>query len=216
VLTETTADLTFALILAAARRLTEGVDVVRRGEWTTWHPGFLLGTDVHGATLGIVGMGKIGKAVARRADGFGMRVLASHHVGGTPLDTLLRESDFVSLHVPLTDDTRGLIGERELRLMKPTAVLVNTARGPVVDSNALRGALEEGTIGGAALDVTDPEPLPADHPLLAAPNLTVLPHVGSATVATRERMGDMAVENLLAGLGGRPMPHCANAAGLGG
>jgi glyoxylate reductase len=202
VLTETTADLAFALILAAARRLPEAERAVRKGEWRTWEPRGWLGHDVHGATLCIVGKGRIGTAVARRAEGFSMRTTA---VGrGGPLADALAAADFVSLHCPLTDQTRGLIGERELRAMKPTAVLVNTARGPIVETEALLRALAEGWIAGAALDVTDPEPLPADHPLLGAPNLLVVPHVGSATHATRERMAAMAVENLLAALAGRP------------
>ena len=210
VLTETTADLTFALILAAARRLVEAEREVRDGDWVTWEPDRLLGVDVHGSTLGIVGPGRIGAAVGRRGEGFGMDVLKTRRVGGTPLEQLLSESDFVSLHVPLTEDTHHLIGERELALMKPTAILVNTARGPIVDTDALVRALNEGQIGGAALDVTDPEPLPADHPLLAAPNVTVVPHIGSASRATREQMADAAVDNLLAALRGEEMPNCAN------
>ena len=205
VLTETTADLAFALMLAAARRLVEADAAVRAGEWPEWQPGAFLGHDVHGAVLGIVGFGRIGRAVARRAEGFGMTVLH-----GLPLPELLERSDFVSVHTPLTPDTRGLVGEAALRRMKPTAYLVNTARGPVVDTDALVGALRAGEIAGAALDVTDPEPLPADHPLLDAPNLLVLPHLGSATHATRERMADMAADNLLAGLRGEPMPHQVN------
>jgi glyoxylate reductase len=205
VLTETTADLAFALMLAAARRLVDGDRFVRDGRWVEWKPDLLLGHDVHGATLGIVGYGRIGRAVARRAEGFGMEILH-----GVPLHDLLPRCDFVSLHAPLKDGTRGLIGARELELMKPTAILVNTARGPLVQTGALAEALNAGTIAGAALDVTDPEPLPADHPLLSAPNLTVLPHIGSASHRTREAMADMAVDNLLAALGGERMPHCAN------
>jgi lactate dehydrogenase-like 2-hydroxyacid dehydrogenase len=205
VLTETTADLAFALMLAAARRLVDGDRFVRDGQWVEWKPDLFLGHDVHGATLGIVGYGRIGKAVARRATGFGMMVLH-----GLPLDDLLPRCDFVSLHAPLTDGTRGLIGDRELELMKPTAILVNTARGPLVQTDALAAALRDGRIAAAALDVTDPEPLPADHPLLHAPNLTVVPHIGSASHRTREAMADMAVDNLLAALGGERMPHCAN------
>ncbi len=207
VLTEATADMAFALLLAAARRIVEADAEARRGEWVTWEPARLLGRDVHGGTLGIVGLGRIGRAVAERARGFGMRVVHSGRSGGVPLDELLGSSDYVSIHCPLTKSTRGLIGERELRLMRPTAVLVNTARGPIVDSVALLRALEDGWIGGAALDVIDPEPPPADHPLLAAPNLTIVPHVGSATHPTRERMADLAVDNLLAALAGEEMPH---------
>lgn len=199
VLTDTTADLAFALLLAAARRLPKGERAVRAGEWRTWEPSGWLGEDVHGATLCIVGMGRIGRAVARRADGFGMRVVAIGR--GDPLQDALAEADFVSIHCPLTGETRGMFGEAEFAAMKPTAVLVNTARGPIVQTRALRRALVEGAIGAAALDVTDPEPLPADHPLLEAPNLLVVPHIGSATHRTRERMADMAVDNLLAALG---------------
>jgi glyoxylate reductase len=198
VLTETTADLAFALLLAAARRLPEGERAVRAGEWSTWEPSGWLGEDVHGATLCIVGLGRIGGAVARRAEGFGMRVVA---VGrGDPLRDALADADFVSIHCPLTDETRGLFGEAEFTAMKPTAVLVNTARGPIVETDALRRALAEGEIAAAALDVTDPEPLPVDHPLLEIPNLLVVPHIGSATHRTRERMADLAVDNLMAAL----------------
>jgi glyoxylate reductase len=210
VLTDATADLAFALMLAAARRLVESAEVVRRGEWRDWGPTTLLGHDVHGATLGIVGPGRIGSAVARRAQGFGMTVIESGRTTGVPLDELLERSDFVSVHTPLTADTRGLIGERELRLMKPTAILVNTSRGPIVDTDALVSALHEGWIAAAGLDVTDPEPLPADHPLTRLPNATVVPHVGSATHRTREAMADLCADNLLAALRGERMPHCVN------
>jgi glyoxylate reductase len=207
VLTDTTADLAVALMLGISRHLAEGDAYVRRGGWRTWEPGLLLGHDIHGATIGIVGFGRIGRAVARRLEGFGCEVLHTSSSGGLPLEELLERSDFVSLHAPLTPQTRGLIGEEALERMKPTAYLVNTARGPIVDSDALGRALHAGRIAGAALDVTDPEPMPADHPLLDAPNLLVLPHLGSATYATRERMADMAVDNLLAGLAGEPMPN---------
>jgi len=207
VLTESTADLTFALILAIARRLPEGMEAVRDGSWITWEPAFLLGRDVGGATLGIVGMGRIGHAVAQRAEGFAMTVVQSSRSGGMPLGDLLELADFVSIHCPLTPGTRDLIGAEQLRLMKPTAYLINTARGGIVNQPALITALREGWIAGAALDVTDPEPLPADDPLLDAPNLIVLPHVGSATHATRERMAGLAVDNLLAALAGDAMPH---------
>ncbi len=210
VLTESTADLALALMLGASRRLAEGEAFVRAGEWRTWEPELLLGRDLHGATVGIVGFGRIGQAVARRVEGFGCEILRSSRSGGVPLEELLERSDFVSVHTPLTPETRGLIGADALRRMKPTAYLVNTARGPIVDPAALRDALHAGEIAGAALDVTDPEPLPGDHPLLDAPNLLVIPHLGSATHATRERMADMAVDNMLAGLRGERMPNCAN------
>ena len=209
VLTETTADLAWALLMAGARRLGEGERAVRAGDWPEWQPGAFLGTDVHGATLGIVGYGRIGRAVARRAGGFGMTVVDTK---AAALDEVLRRSDFVSLHTPLTPETRGMIGARELELMKPDAILVNTARGPIVDTGALVDALHAGRIRGAALDVTDPEPLPADHPLLDAPGVIVVPHIGSASEATRAAMGDMAVDNLLAALAGEPMPYPANPA----
>jgi glyoxylate reductase len=207
VLTDATADLTFALLLAAARRLPGALAAVRQGDWLTWEPAAHLGFDVQGATLGIVGMGRIGRAVARRAEGFSMRVLSAGRDGSTTLLRLLEESDFVSLHCPLTEQTRHLIDAAALSLMKPTAILINTARGPIVDQRALAQALHEGRIAGAALDVTDPEPLPPDDPLLRAPNLIVLPHIGSATHTAREKMASLAVENLLAALDGRPMPH---------
>jgi lactate dehydrogenase-like 2-hydroxyacid dehydrogenase len=210
VLTESTADLALALMLGVARRIVEGDAFVRAGEWHTWEPGLLLGYDLHGATVGIIGFGRIGQAVARRLEGFGCETLHTSRSGGVTLDELLERSDFVTVHCPLTEETRGLIGTEALRRMKPTAYLVNTARGPIVDTDALRSALEQGEIAGAALDVTDPEPLPADHPLLEAPNLVVIPHLGSASHATRERMADMAVDNLLAGLAGERMPYCAN------
>jgi glyoxylate reductase len=207
VLTDATADLAFALLLALARKIVPGAEKVRAGEWRTWEPAADLGADLAGAVLGIVGWGRIGQAVARRADGFGMEIVHSSRSSGVPLEELLARADFVSLHTPLTPDTRHLIDADALARMKPTALLINTARGGVVDQDALRTALHDGAIAGAALDVTDPEPLPADHPLLDAPNLLVVPHVGSATVRTRARMAEMAVENLLAALDGRPMPH---------
>jgi glyoxylate reductase len=213
VLTESTADLALALMLGIARRLAEGEAFVRAGEWATWEPALMLGRDLHGATVGIVGYGRIGQAVGRRLEGFGCEVVTTNR-SGVGLEDLLERSDFVTLHCPLTPTTRGLIDDAALRRMKPTAYLVNTARGPIVDTDALARALEAGELAGAALDVTDPEPLPADHPLLGAPNLLVVPHVGSATHATRERMADMAVDNLLAGLAGEPMPHSVNAKAL--
>jgi glyoxylate reductase len=207
VLTESTADLAVALMLGIARRLAEGDAFVRAGEWRTWEPDFMLGRDLHGATVGIVGYGRIGQAVARRLEGFGCELLTTSRSGGVGRDELLERSDFVTLHTPLTRATRGLIDDAALARMKPTAYLVNTARGPIVDTDALAQALHAGQLAGAALDVTDPEPLPGDHPLLDAPNLLVVPHVGSATEATRGKMADMAVDNLLAGLAGQPMPH---------
>jgi glyoxylate reductase len=207
VLTDATADLAFALLLAAARRLVEAGAAVRDGRWRTWEPDGWLGHDVAGAVLAIVGPGRIGEAMARRADGFGMRVL---RVGrGDDLHAALAAADFVSLHAPLTPATRHLVGEDALRVMKPTAILVNTARGGLVDQEALRRALEERWIAGAALDVTDPEPLPPDDPLLRAPNLLVVPHIGSATHEARRRMAQRAVANLLAGLAGEPLPFPA-------
>jgi len=204
VLTDATADLAFGLLLAAARRLVEARDDVRAGRWRTWEPEGWLGRDVHGATLVLVGRGRIGEAVARRARGFDMEVVG---VGrGDDLHAALRRADFVSLHVPLTAATRHLVDAAALAQLRPTAILVNTARGGILDQDALAAALHEGRLAGAALDVTDPEPLPGDHPLLTAPNLLVVPHIGSATHATRERMTEMAVENLLAGLAGAPLP----------
>jgi phosphoglycerate dehydrogenase-like enzyme len=221
VLTEGTADLAMSLLLSAARRLSEAARDAREGRWTTWSPTGWLGADLSGATLGIVGMGKIGRAVAHRAAGFGLRLVyfdpdvdplaeASLGTDRLPLEDLLRQSDFVSLHVPLTTETRGLMDEGRLRLMKPSAILVNTARGPVVDMGALTKALREDWIAGAALDVTDPEPLPPDHPLYSLPNCLIVPHIGSATQNTRRRMAELACENLLAGLEGRRLPHCVN------
>jgi glyoxylate reductase len=207
VLTDATADLAFALLLALARRIVPGAEMVRAGEWRTWEPAADLGVELAGSVLGVVGWGRIGQAVARRAEGFGMEVVHSSRSSGVPLGELLERADVVTLHTPLTPDTRHLIDAGALARMKPTALLVNTARGGVVDQDALREALHAGEIGGAALDVTDPEPLPADHPLLDSPNLLVVPHVGSATVRTRAKMAEMAVENLLAALDGRPMPH---------
>ncbi len=217
VLTDATADLTMSLLLAAARRLPGSARDAREGRWLTWSPAGWLGADLRGATLGIIGMGKIGRAVAERARGFGMNVVYTDN-GPCPdapgefldLDDLLRTSDFVSLHCPLTPQTRGLINASALQKMKPTAILVNAARGPVVDTAALTRALAAGQIGGAALDVTDPEPLPPDHPLYQLPNCFIVPHIGSATHGTRRKMAEMACENLLAGLEGKRLPFCVN------
>jgi glyoxylate reductase len=207
VLTAATADLTFALILAAARRLPSAMAAVREGGWKAWEPSAHLGLELDGATLGIVGLGRIGRAVAQRAAGFGLNVIHTGRGDGVPLPTLLARADIITLHCPLTAQTTGLIDARALAAMKPTAILVNTARGPIVDQVALRDALHAGTIAAAALDVTDPEPLPPTDPLLDAPNLIVLPHIGSATTRARERMAELAVANLVAALAGEPMPH---------
>jgi lactate dehydrogenase-like 2-hydroxyacid dehydrogenase len=213
VLTEATADATFGLMLAAARRVVEGDQVVRAGRWLTWEPNLLLGQDVHSKTLGIIGMGRIGAAVARRAEGFGMEVI--HHSGssGVPLEELLERSDFVSIHCRLTKETRGLIDEDALRRMKDTAIVINTARGAVVDTGALTRALAAGWIAGAAIDVADPEPVPKGHPLLEAPNLILNPHTASASIEARTAMAELAVDNLLAGLAGHPMPQSVNPRG---
>jgi glyoxylate reductase len=220
VLTETTADLAFALLLAAARRVAEADRWVREGRWrpeSVWEPDLFLGRDVHGATLGIVGMGAIGQAVTRRALGFGMRVIAWSRtrraipdVEWTSLEDLLARADFVSLHVARSAETRGLLDGRALARMKEGAVLVNTARGGIVDEAALADALRAGRLAAAGLDVFAREPLDPASPLLALPNLVLTPHVGSASAATRARMAELAVRNLLAGLAGERMAHCAN------
>ncbi len=220
VLTETTADFAFALLMAAARRVSEGERFVRAGRWRTWGPTLLMGQDIHGATLGIVGMGRIGQAMARRASGFAMRVIYADHGDVTlppdlhaerlALGEVLAQADFVSLHTPLTPETTHLIDARALALMKPTAILINTSRGPVVDQGALAAALANGTIAGAALDVTDPEPIAPDDPLLALDTCLIVPHIASSSVATRTRMAVMAAENLLAGLAGDRLPYCVN------
>jgi lactate dehydrogenase-like 2-hydroxyacid dehydrogenase len=218
VLTETTADLAFALLMAAARRIPEGSRFVRDGNWKTWDPLLLLGPDVHGSTIGIVGFGRIGQAVARRAQGFGMEILyhdleplpasVTEPFGATylPLEELLPRSDFVTLHVNLSPVTRHLINAETLGQMRPTAVLVNTSRGPVVDQGALADALRDGVIWAAALDVTDPEPIPMDDRLVEMDNCLVVPHIASASRATRGMMAEMAAANLLAGVAGDPLP----------
>lgn len=221
VLTETTADLAWALLMATARRVVEGADYVRAGKWETWGPTLLMGSDVHHATLGIIGFGRIGKEVAKRARGFDMRILAfdayqdeetARELGVefASLGTLLSESDFVTLHCSLTDETHHLIGKDELSQMKDSAILINAARGPVVDTNALTDALRNRQISGAGLDVTDPEPIPADHPLVSMPNVVIVPHIASASVATRNKMAVMAVENVLAGIRGERPAHVVN------
>lgn len=218
-LTNATADFAFALLMSAARRIPNGDSFVRNGKWKTWGPMLLLGTDIQGATLGLVGFGRIGRAMARRASGFDMRVI--YHdpnakpdldLKATPVDfeTLLAESDFVSLHTPLTPDTRHLIDAEALNRMKRTSVLVNTSRGPVVDMDALYEALRDKRIFAAALDVTDPEPLPSTHPLLTLDNLIIAPHIASASHTARGNMAWMAANNLIAGLEGKQLPNCVN------
>lgn len=220
VLVDTTADTTFALLLAAARRIVEADRFVRQGEWrreNRWSPDFFTGKDVGGATLGIVGLGAIGQAVAHRAAAFGMRVQAWNRtprelpgISLVELDALLATSDFVSLHLPLTEDTRGLLDARRLALMKPGAVLVNTARGGIVDEQALAEALASGALFAAGIDVFEEEPVPEGNPLLGLPNVVLAPHIGSATARTRVRMADIAADNAIASLTGEPMPHCVN------
>ncbi len=221
VLTDTTADFAFALLMAAARRIVEGADYVRAGKWKTWGPKLLLGQDVHGATLGLVGFGRIGQGVAKRASGFNMRVLyydvyrredleKTMGVTYADLDTLLRESDFISIHTDLNAQTECLFNAETLAKMKPTAILINTARGPIVDADALYHALKSKKIRAAALDVTEPEPLPPGSPLLTLPNCLIVPHIASASVATRGKMAELAAHNLLAGLKGEPLPVCVN------
>lgn len=221
VLTETTADLAFALLLATARRVVEAEHFLRSGQWTTWSPMLLTGPDIHHATLGIVGMGRIGYEVARRAHGFSMNLLYANPrrneqaeqdfgVQHVDLDTLLAESDFVSLHTPLNSQTRHLIGAAQLARMKPTAILINTARGPVVDQVALAEALKNRIIAAAGLDVFETEPLPMDDPLLALDNAVLIPHIGSASIGTRTKMAALAADNLVAGIQNRPLPHVVN------
>jgi len=221
VLTEGTADLTMAILLGAARRLVEASQDAREGRWTTWSPTGWLGMDLYGATLGIIGLGNIGGAVAERAKGFGMKLIYSDPNAHTELEKrlgisrvgmadLLEQSDFVSLHMPLTPETKGIIDEKALRRMKPNAILINAARGPVVDTQALVRALKEKWIAGAALDVTNPEPLPPEHELYSLSNCLIVPHIGSATWNTRRGMAERACQNLLAGLEGRQLPFCVN------
>jgi glyoxylate reductase len=222
VLTETTADFAFSLLMSAARRVVEGDHYTHDGKWKTWGPKLLLGQDVFGATLGLVGFGRIGKSVAKRATGFNMKILYydeyapndpyAKEIGAqsVDMDTLLRESDFVSLHTPLTKETHHLISSAAFAKMKSTAILINTSRGPVVDPEALYHALKTNQIFAAGLDVTEPEPINMDSPLLTLPNLIIAPHIASATVATRDRMAEMAADNLIAGVTGSVLPYCAN------
>jgi len=217
VLTDATADMAFALLLSAARRLPEGQKYIRDGLWKTWHPQLLLGADFVGATLGIVGFGRIGQAVAKRAQGFGLRVIyfdptaqPAFGASSVDLEALLRESDFVSLHVPLNQETRHLVNIEFLSKMKPNAILVNTSRGGVVNQSALYAALKSKRIFAAALDVTDPEPLPENDPLLELENCLIIPHLGSASKHTRDMMSVLAAQNLIAGLKGEKLPNCVN------
>lgn len=221
VLTEATADFTWALLLAAARRVVEATAYARSGRWTTWGPKLLLGADVNGATLGIVGLGRIGQAVAKRAGGFGMRLMYFDRrrkpeleealgIEYAAFEELVAEADFVSIHTTYTEDTRHLFSDAEFKRMKPGAILINTARGPIVDREALYRALKANAIGAAALDVTDPEPIDPSDPLLELDNLIVTPHIASASRYSRGRMAQMAADNLLAGLNGERLPNCVN------
>jgi glyoxylate reductase len=219
ILTDATADFAWALLMAAGRRIVEGERYVKEGKWKTWGPSLLLGSDFAGSTLGIVGFGRIGQAMAKRASGFDMRVIYFDPVAppnpeldaeSVDLDTLLREADFVSLHTPLLPETIGMMNAEAFAKMKPEAVLVNTSRGPVVDMDALYDALKDGEIFAAALDVTTPEPIPMDSPLLELENLIIVPHIASASKVTREKMSIMAAENLIAGLKGERLPTCVN------
>jgi glyoxylate reductase len=222
VLTDSTADAAFALLMAAARRIPEGYDYVRQDRWKAWSPMVMLGADIHHATLGIIGLGRIGREVAKRARGFDMQVVYHNRHPLAPEDEqrlgvtrasfcdVLAQSDFISLHVTLTPETHHLMNAESLGKMKRSAILVNAARGPVVDPDALYDALKSGVIAGAALDVTEPEPIAGNHKLLSLPNCLVVPHIASASVATRARMTHIAAQNLFAGIKGEPLPSCVN------
>ena len=221
VLTDTTADFAFSLLMTAGRRIVEGVDYVKAGKWRTWGPTLLMGQDIHGATLGIVGMGRIGQGMAERASGFGMRVIYHDNfidpavaktleAESVSLDEVIEQADFLSLHVPLTDETTHMISTDQFKRMKSSAILINTSRGPVVDPRALYQALKDGDIAHAALDVTEPEPIPPDDPLLTLDNCIVVPHIASSSRATRGKMATMTADNLDAGLAGQPLPNCVN------
>ncbi len=222
VLTNATADLTWALLMAAARRIVEAEKFVQAGQWKTWEPTLLLGADLNGSTLGIVGLGRIGQAVARRARGFEPKILYySRHrkelaleqslgVEYVDLATLLMKSDFITLHASLSAETYHLINHASFQLMKSSAILINTARGALIDTQALEQAVSTNQIAGAALDVTDPEPIPLDSPLLKLDNVIITPHIGSASYQTRFKMAQMAVNNLIAGLEAKRLPHCVN------
>lgn len=221
VLTDATADFAWALLMAAARRIVEADQYTREGRWVTWGPTLLMGADVAGATLGIVGLGRIGQAVAKRASGFDMRILyhdpqrnqdleAELGAAYVELDVLLNQSDFISIHTPLSEETVHLFSTDQFKQMKKSAILINSARGPIVDQKALYQALKTGEIAYAALDVTDPEPIPMDDPLLALDNIIIAPHIASSSLYARTKMANMATENLLAGLRGERLPNCAN------
>lgn len=220
VLTDATADFAFALMMSAGRHILEGDRYVREGKWKTWNPMLFLGMEMKGATLGLVGFGRIGKAMARRAVGFDMRVIyydlletkPSSDIRATRVDleTLLEESDFISLHTPLTPDTHHLINAEAFSKMKPSAVFVNTSRGPVVDLEALYHALNEKRLYAAGLDVTEPEPLPLDHPLFTLDNILIMPHIASSSKVARDKMSWIAAKNLIAGLKGEHLPNCVN------
>ena len=221
VLTETTADFTWALLMASARRVVEGHTEVHNHLWRPWGPEVLCGADVTGTTLGLIGFGRIGKAVAKRAAGFNMQIKYFEprrkpendlitYAAYTPLEELLSTSDFISLHAYLSPATRGMIGKAQLEMMKSSAILINTARGAMIDHQALYEALSNHRLAAAALDVFDPEPMPQDHPLLGLPNVIITPHIASAITATRRRMARMTVENIRAGLEGKTLPYCCN------
>ncbi|MGI6208509.1 MAG: 2-hydroxyacid dehydrogenase [Anaerolineae bacterium] len=221
VLTDTTADFAFTLLMSAARRVVEGMDYVRAGRWKTWGPMLLLGRDIYGATLGLLGLGRIGSAMAERAKGFNMRVLyydpfrredleKDLNLTYVDLDTLFSESDFLSVHTPLTPETHGIVNAKRFKQMKDTAILINSARGPIVNTEDLYHALRDGDIAYAAVDVTDPEPIPADHPILKLNNFIVCPHIASASIETRGKMAEIAANNLIAGLKGEPLPAQVN------
>lgn len=221
VLTDTTADLAFTLLMSTARRIVESVNFVKKGNWKTWGPKLLMGQDIYGATLGLIGLGRIGYAVAKRAKGFDMDLqyydvfrneAAEKELGikYVELDELIISSDFISIHVPLTPETKHLINKDSLKKMKNTAILVNTARGPIVDEKSLYEAIVNGEIAGAGLDVTDPEPMELDNPLLTLDNVIVVPHIASASYATRNKMAKMAAHNIIAGLKGECPPNILN------
>jgi glyoxylate reductase len=221
VLTDATADFAWALLMAAARRVAEADRYTHQGRWKTWGPTLLMGADIYGATLGIVGLGRIGQAVAKRALGFDMRVLyfdlqrrheAEEELGVeyASFNKLLEQSDFVTVHIWLSEDTHHLFSDEQFERMKPSAILINSARGPIIDPEALYSALKTGKIAYAALDVTEPEPIPIDNPLLTLDNIIITPHIASASLHARTKMATMAAENLSAGLRGERLPHCVN------